>query len=218
MIRLLLVDDHPVVLSGLETALASHTDLEVVARAGSIAGARAVLAGQQVDVALVDVRLPDGTGFELLEGARDRPAPAFIMLTTFNASQYVAAAMRLGARGYLLKTAPIDEIVEAVRSVAAGGIAFVTEGDAPIERPTLNDQERRIVGGVAAGLANKQIADQMAISIRTVEWHIAKLFERFGVRSRSELAVWAARRGWLDDPSHTGVPGTTRGKSSEPIG
>ncbi|CAN5568421.1 response regulator transcription factor [soil metagenome] len=199
MIRLILVDDHPIVLGGLEAALEPHTDLEVVGRAGSVAEARALLDQQHADVALVDVRLPDGTGFALLEEAIAPPATAIIMLTTFHTGQYLAAAMRLGARGYLLKTSPIEEIVDAVHRVAGGGVAFMTGGEA-VSEPTqpLSAQEAQIVRAVAAGLTNKEIAAQLAISRRTVEWHLAKLFERLAVRSRSELAVRAALEGWLD--------------------
>ena len=136
MIRLLLVDDHPVVLDGLEAALASHGEVEVVDRAASLAGAQQALMGTQVDIALCDVRLPDGTGFELLEWGQSlaRP-PAFLMLTTFTSAQYVSTAMRLGARGYLLKTSPIDQIVDSIRRVAAARPRPIRPGLAPPARP-----------------------------------------------------------------------------------
>jgi len=196
MIRLLLVDDHPVVLGGLASALAAHPDVQIVAKAGSLSEARAALAEHDVDVALVDIRLPDGTGFEL------QPAPgsrtAFIMLTTFHTSQYLGAAMRLGAKGYLLKTSPIEDIVLAIRRVAAGGVAFLADMRASGSLgPELNPQEQQIVDAVAAGKTNKEISAQIGISVRTVEWHLAKLFDRTGVRSRSELAARAAREGWI---------------------
>lgn len=204
MIRLLLVDDHPVVLGGLEGALGGHKDLEIVARATSVAEARAVLREIEVDVALVDIRLPDGTGFELLGSATsDREAPAFVLLTTFQAPQYVAAAMRLGARGYLLKTAPTAEIVAAVRRVALGGMAFVVRGEAGqgvALPPSLTNRERQIVAAIVAGRTNKQLAHQLGVSPKTVEWHLGRLYQRVGVASRAELAVLAERGGWLDLP------------------
>jgi len=201
VIRLVLVDDHPVVLGGLEAALEAHPDLQVVGRAGSVAEARDLLGQQIPDVALLDVRLPDGSGFELLEEALVPPATAIIMLTTFHTTQYLAAAMRLGAQGYLLKTSPIEAIVDAVRRVAAGGVAFMADREALGEpTPRLSVQEVEIVRAVAAGLTNKEIAARLDLSRRTVEWHLAKLFERLAVRSRSELAVRAAQQGWLDVP------------------
>jgi DNA-binding NarL/FixJ family response regulator len=201
MIRLVLIDDHPVVIGGLGAALEPHTGLQIVGRAGSVAEARTLLAQQHADVALLDIRLPDGTGFELLEESVVPSPTAIIMLTTFHTSQYLATAMRLGAKGYLLKTAPIEEIVDAVRRVAAGGVAFMTEGEAVGDTTQrLSAQEGQIVRAVAAGLTNKEIAAQLTISRRTVEWHLAKLFERLAVRSRSELAARAVQEGWLELP------------------
>ncbi len=201
MIRLLLVDDHPVVLDGLEAALASHEGMAVVARAGSVAEARAAMRGQEIDVALVDIRLPDGTGLELLPGQEQATnAPAVILLTTFQSPQYVAKAMGLGARGFLLKTAPTDEIVDALRRVAAGGIAFQVFSDAvqTYTDPLLTIRERQIVAAIAAGQTNKEIAHHLQISPKTVEWHIARLYARLGVRSRAELVAHADRGGWLE--------------------
>lgn len=200
MIRLLLVDDHPVVLDGLAAALAAHEEMAVVGRAGSVAEARAAIQAQAVDVALVDIRLPDGTGLELLPGpSAASVAPAVIMLTTFQSPQYVAKAMELGARGFLLKTAPTEDIADAVRRVAAGGIAFhVTSDEVPTQADaSLSSRERQIVAAIVAGQTNKEIAHHLQISPRTVEWHIARLFARLGVRSRVELVVRAERGGWL---------------------
>lgn len=200
MIRLLLVDDHPVVLNGLEAALAAHEGMAVIGRAGSVAEARAAMQAHEVDVALVDIRLPDGTGFELLPGPSESAAPAVILLTTFQGPQYVAKAMKLGARGFLLKTAPTEEIVAAVRRVAAGGIAFHVDSSEvqPETGALLTSRERQIVAAIASGQTNKEIAHHLQISPKTVEWHIARLYARLGVRSRAELAAHAERGGWLE--------------------
>jgi len=122
-IRIGLVDDHPVVLDGLAAALGAVPGLEVAARAGTIAGATALLARADLDVVLLDVRLGDGNALSLL---RDRPAPGpgVVVLSSFTSGQYVAAAIRLGAQGFVLKTAPLEEVAEAVRLVAAGGSWF----------------------------------------------------------------------------------------------
>jgi len=201
MIRLLLVDDHPVVLDGLEAALAAHEGMAVVARAGSVAEAKSAMKTEEIDVALVDIRLPDGTGFELLAGLSGTTvAPAVILLTTFQSPQYVAKAMGLGAQGFLLKTAPTQEIADVVRRVAAGGIAFhVAINEAHAESgAVLSRRERQIVAAIAAGQTNKEIAHHLQISSKTVEWHIARLYARVGVRSRAELAAHAERGGWLE--------------------
>lgn len=201
MIRLLLVDDHPVVLDGLEAALAPHEGMAVVGRAGSVAQARAAMQAEEIDVALVDIRLPDGTGFELLPGqGQATAAPAVILLTTFQSPQYVAKAMGLGARGFLLKTAPTEEIVDAVRRVAAGGVSFrVESSDLQTGTETLlNDRERQIVAAITSGQTNKEMAHHLQISPKTVEWHISRLYTRLGVRSRAELVAHAERGGWLE--------------------
>lgn len=201
MIHLLLVDDHPVVLDGLEAALAAHEGMAVVGRAASVVEARAAMQAGDIDVALVDIRLPDGTGFELLPGpGKPTGAPAVILLSTFQSPQYVAKAIGLGARGFLLKTAPTEKIAEAVRRVAAGGIAFHIDSSEmqPETDALLTSRERQIVAAIASGQTNKGIAHRLQISPKTVEWHIARLYARLGVRSRAELAAHAERGGWLE--------------------
>lgn len=198
MIRLLLVDDHPVVIDGLRGTLAAHDGMAVVATASTIAEARSVIESQDVDIALVDVRLPDGTGFELLQSARP-DTPAVILLTTFQNPQYVSRAIDLGARGFLLKTAPTADIVDAVRRVASGGVVFKLDatGSESQEHPVLTGRELQIVAAVLNGKTNKEIAHELDIASKTVEWHLARVFARMNVSSRAELAVRAERGGWL---------------------
>lgn len=203
-IRVLLIDDHPVVLSGLGAALAAQPDVIVVGRASTLADARSAIDRERPDVALVDVRLPDGSGMELLEKAAAANQPAFIMVTTFDAPQYVEIAMDMGASGFLLKTAPIEEIVAAVRRVAAGGRVFSADRG-PQRRGErwhpLTERERQVVAGVVGGRSNDEISGDLDISRKTVEWHLSRLFERFDVVSRVELAMRAEREGWLDLPT-----------------
>lgn len=206
MIRLLLVDDHPVVLDGLEAALAAHGGMAVVERATSLAEARAALQRRQIDVALVDIRLPDGSGLELLPGPGAQSSPAVVLLTTFQSPQYVAKAMALGARGFLLKTAPTPDIVEAIRRVAGGGVVFRVESGPGqvVSQEVFSSRERQIVAAVVAGQTNKEIAHQLGISPKTVEWHLARLYARSGVQSRAELAAQAERSGWVEPPPEIG--------------
>jgi DNA-binding NarL/FixJ family response regulator len=123
-VRIGIVDDHPVVVDGLVAALGAVEGVEVVARAGTIREAESLLCRGGVDVVLMDVRLPDGNGLELLERTQGARAAAVIVLSSFEATQYVAAAIRFGAQGFLVKTTPLDVVTDAVRRVAAGGVAF----------------------------------------------------------------------------------------------
>ena len=123
-IRLALVDDHPVVIRGFEASLAGIPDFEVAARGGSVAEGAVLLARRDVSVLLLDIRLPDGSGLALLARTPRGSRPAVIVVSSFGARQYASGARRLGAEGFLLKTAPTADLVEAVRAVAAGGRWF----------------------------------------------------------------------------------------------
>lgn len=203
MIRIALIDDHPVVLQGLEAALATVSDVEIVARGGTFAEAFAIIERNDVDVLLLDIRLPDGNGLELLGVASRRGRPAVLILSSFRSRQYVAAALRFGAHGFLLKTTPLAELISAIRSVAAGGTAFTTdqirEGQAGFVK--LTEREREIVRLVLAGRSNDEIAVTLKTSRKTVEYHLSRLYERFGIMTRVELALRADHEGWLDMPS-----------------
>ena len=129
-IRVALVDDHPVVVSGIEAALSTTPDVEVVARAGTLAEAQALLARSDIAVVLLDIRLPDVNGLELLARTMHTSRPAVIVLSSFEARQYVAAAIRFGAQGLQLKTAPFAELVEAIRAAALGGGSIGSGGPA----------------------------------------------------------------------------------------
>ena len=201
-IRILLVDDHPLVVDGLRSALRQEPDLEVRAVAGTVAAARAALE-ERVDVVICDVRLADGSGFELLkEAASENEGPAFLMISSFNAPQYVDAARRLGAAGFVVKTAPAEQIVSAVRRVQAGGVWFDAHAaDRDGRRaPVLTQRERDVIGLIVRGRSNEEIAGDLSISRKTVEAHLSKLYARTGAMTRTELAVLAERGGWLDVP------------------
>jgi DNA-binding NarL/FixJ family response regulator len=199
-VRIGIVDDHPVVVGGLAAALDAVEGLEVVARAGTIRDAEGLLARDGLDVILMDVRLPDGNGLELLERTGGTRTAAVIVLSSFEATQYVAAAVRFGAQGFLVKTAPLDEVVDAVRRVAAGGSAFsagqLREGiKGPVQ---LRPRERDVLRRVLAGQSNDEIAAGLQTSRKTVEKNLSQLFQRFGVASRLELGLRAEREAWLE--------------------
>jgi DNA-binding NarL/FixJ family response regulator len=207
-IRLALVDDHPVVLSGLDAALGTVEGLEVVAFAASMSEARGLLERADIDVMLLDVRLPDGNGIELLraEGRGDRPA--IIVLSSFRNRQYVAAAIRFGAQGFLLKSTPLRELVDAIERVAAGGSTFTADQlrDSQSGYVSLTKREREILALMLRGLSNDEIAARIKVSRKTIEVHLSRLYERFGVMGRVELALRVDHEGWLELNPSEGKP------------
>jgi DNA-binding NarL/FixJ family response regulator len=199
VIRVAVVDDHPVVTEGLASALRQSPDIEVAWTAGSLDGARRALAVHApVDVVLLDVRLPDGSGLDLLPGQRE-DRPAFLVLSSWDRPQYAAAAFKRGAAGYLLKVAPLPEIVAAIHKAASGGLAFEARQLASVRgTKVLTPREVEVVGLVAEGLSNDEIAMRLGIARKTVEAYLTRLFERWGFTTRTELALWAEREGWLE--------------------
>ncbi|NJD26692.1 MAG: response regulator transcription factor [Chloroflexi bacterium] len=201
-IRVALVDDHPVVIGGLQAALGSIDDVEIVGRGGTIAEGRALLARDDIDVVLLDVRLPDGNGIELVAQSSRDDGPAVLILSSFETPQYVAAALRFGAMGFLLKTAPLDELVSAIRRVANGESLFTTEQvrQGRTGLAVLTQREREVLRLLLEGHSNDEIGRRIGAARKTVEKHLLHMFHRFGVASRTELAIRADREGWLDVP------------------
>jgi DNA-binding NarL/FixJ family response regulator len=156
-----------------------------------------------VDIVLLDLRLGQKSGLELLAdpgGAATRPA--IVILTAFDQPEYVAAASRLGAAGFVVKTAPIAQLVDAIRRAAAGATFGAALGDAgAATEPTLTSREQEIVRCTVEGLSNDEIGGALSISRKTVEGHMSRLFARVGVASRAELAARAVVEGWLDVPT-----------------
>lgn len=195
VIRVAVVDDHPLVREGTAAIVARADDMEIAGVAGSLDELRPMLDGS-VDVLLLDLRLGQESGFELLRGSAGVTLPAVVCLTSYDYPQYADAAMRLGASGFVVKTAPTSELLDAVRRVAAGGMAF---GIRPGRGVVLSDRERQVVQLIVAGASNDEIGAQLGISARTVESHLRRLFDRTQVASRTELASRALREGWLED-------------------
>ena len=198
---------------GTAAILRAQPDMDVVSVAPTLETARAagLFDRKRVDVVLLDIRLGADSGLRALSqaGAGDpteappfgEPGdrPAIIVLTAYDYPQYAEAALRLGAAGFVLKTAPLPELVDAIRRVAAGGLAFaVRPTSAGLAR--LSPREHDVVRLVADGRTNDEIGSALQIGSKTVETHLARLFERLGVASRTELAMRAVREGWLDVP------------------
>jgi DNA-binding NarL/FixJ family response regulator len=194
VIRVAVVDDHPLVREGTAAIVERAEDMAIAGVAGSLDELRLVLdAG--VDVLLLDLRLGEESGFDLLrDGAA--PMPAVVVLTSYDYPQYVDAALRLGAAGFVVKTAPTAELLDAIRRAASGGMHF---GVRPGNGVAVTDRERDVLRLVVDGASNDEIGARLGISSRTAESHLRRLFERFAVASRTELAARALREGWLED-------------------
>jgi DNA-binding NarL/FixJ family response regulator len=196
-IRVAIVDDHPVVRDGTAVLLAAQPGLVIAGTAASLDEARGLLDPAAVDVLLLDIRLGTASGLSLLQG--DEPRPAVVVLTAYDYPQYAAAALRLGAAGFVVKTAPVAQLVAAIRSAAAGGLAFASRPD-PAAAAPLSRREIEVVRLVVDGRSNDEIGAALGITTKTVEGHLRRLFERLAVQSRTELATRALREGWLEVP------------------
>jgi DNA-binding NarL/FixJ family response regulator len=195
-IRVAVVDDHPVVREGTAAIVEQAPDLELVGTAANVDEAAPLLDATRVDVLLLDLRLGQEFGFRLLEGRGVRPA--VVVVTSYDYPQYVDAALRMGAAGYVLKTAPVAELLDAIRRAAAGKLAFNLRPGTGA--PPLSARERQVVAAVSDGLSNDEVAARLGIAPRTVESHLRRLFDRHGLASRTELATRALREGWLEIP------------------
>ena len=193
MIRVAVVDDHPLVREGTAALVDRQEDMEIAGVAGSLDELRPILEAGSTDVLLLDLRLGQESGFELLRS--DVAMPAVVVVTSYDYPQYADAALRLGAAGFVVKTAPTAELLDAIRRAAAGGLAF---GVRPGGGVTLSGREREVLQLVVDGASNDEIGARLGISSRTVESHLRRLFERFGLASRTELAARALREGWLE--------------------
>jgi DNA-binding NarL/FixJ family response regulator len=201
-IRVAIVDDHPVVREGTAALLEREPGLVVVGTAGRLDEAGDLLDPERVDVLLLDIRLGVESGLELLRSGRPGSSaalPAVVVVTAYDYPQYVDAALRLGAAGLVLKTAPLSELVEAIRRAAAGGLAFERRpGGGSVVR--LTARERDVVRLLVDGRTNDEIGAALGIGARTVETHLRRLFERLDCASRTELVARALREGWLEVP------------------
>jgi DNA-binding NarL/FixJ family response regulator len=200
-IRILLVDDHPAILDAVGAGVRGAPDLVLAGTARSLEQARQAMAADPVDVVVTDVQLAgEAEGLRVLDAAGP-DGPAVLLLSSFDQAPLVRTAFERGAAGYLLKTSEVDEILDAIRTVAAGGTAFSASmlraiRSAP-RRPS--DREIEVLTLVCAGASNDEIGVQLGVTEKTVESHLRRLFDRYGVLSRTELAVLALREGWVTE-------------------
>jgi DNA-binding NarL/FixJ family response regulator len=211
-VRVVVVEDHPIVVTGLAGLLAGAADMQLVGQAATLAEARPLVVPGACDVVLLDLRLPDGNGIELLEeAASSDDAPGFIVLSSFMTPEYVSAALALGASGFLLKTTEAGEILDGIRAVAQGRLAYSVDQLRSAQLAAwapLTPRERDLLAGVVAGRTNDEIAGGLGLSGKTVEKQLARLFARFGVSSRTDLALAVERGAVLDLPTKHPRPGS----------
>ena len=204
MIRVVIVDDHAVVRAGLEQVIALADDISVV---GSVAdGSEAVQAAQAGDaeVVLMDLSMPGVGGVEATRLVlAERPETRVLVLTSFSDRDTILEALDAGACGYVLKDVEPDELLRAIRAAARGEAplspraaqALLSAQREPDPLAGLSEREREVLGLVAAGLSNKQIAARLGISEKTVKAHLTRVFRTIGVFDRTQAALWAHRHG-----------------------
>ncbi len=216
VIRVYLLDDHEVVRRGLRDLLEREGDIEVVGESASAEEAARRIPALRPHVAVLDARLPDGSGIDVCRDVRSvDPSIRALILTSYEDDEALFAAIMAGASGYVLKQVRGNDLVEAVRTVAAGQSLLdpaitqrvldrIRRGpDQPAELAALTEQERRILELIAEGLTNRQIAGRMFLAEKTVKNYVSSLLSKLGLERRTQAAVLAARL-FGPDGNHTG--------------
>ena len=199
--RIVVADDHQVVRAGLKMLLDAEEDFEVVAEAGDVASATRTVLGYKPDVLVLDLNMPDGSSLAAIpKMLSDSPSTSIVVLTMQEDPAFASEALQAGARGYVLKEAADSELVEAVRTAAAGrtylhpelGAKIAAEPPKPAGPPDdLTEREVEILKLIALGHTNTEIAEQLFLSVRTVESHRARIQQKTGVGTRAELVRYA---------------------------
>jgi DNA-binding NarL/FixJ family response regulator len=212
--RVFLVDDHGVFRSGVRAELASETDIQVVGEAGAVAAAITGILQSAPDVVLLDVHMPAGGGIAVLRGVADaapEKSPVFLALSVSDAAEDVIATIRAGARGYVTKTIGGPELADSVRRVAEGDAVFSPRlagfvldsftGKSPVPEPhldpeldSLTPREMEVLRLLARGFTYREIAEDLVISIKTVETHASNVLRKTQQSNRNALTRWAANR------------------------
>jgi DNA-binding NarL/FixJ family response regulator len=212
-IRVFLLDDHEIVRLGVRDLLEGQPDIKVIGEAGTAASALARIPALKPDVAVLDVRLPDGDGVSVCREIRSRmPEVACLMLTSFGDDEALFDAVMAGAAGYVLKQIRGTDLVGAVRTVASGQSMLDPKAasqlmarlrDASQKRDPLEGltgQERRILELIGEGLTNRQIGERLFLAEKTVKNYVSALFQKLGMERRTQAAAYAARL--FDEPGH----------------
>jgi len=203
MIRVLLVEDHGLVRAGLERLLSRVEDVEVVGGAADGAEAIRLVADTNPDVVLMDLSMPNVDGIEATRKiVAARPQAQVVVLTSVIDRERILAALDAGAVGYLLKDSEPQVLIEGIRSASRGesplspkAARTLLTARAERDRPELSERERQVLGCVAQGKPNKQIARELGISEKTVKTHLTRVFQQIGVTDRTQAALWARENG-----------------------
>jgi DNA-binding NarL/FixJ family response regulator len=205
-IRVLLVDDHQVVRRGLRTFLEVQDDIEVVGEASEGDEGVALTEELRPDVVLMDVKMPGADGIEALRRLRDLGHPARVLIvTSFTEQRTVVPALRAGAAGYVYKDVDPEALADAIRSVHAGHVLLQPEvagallsdenGGGTGRGPALTDREHEVLGLIADGHSNREIARTLVLSEKTVKTHVSNILMKLDVADRTQAALWAVRHG-----------------------
>ena len=208
-IRVLLADDHHIVRAGIRQLLESARDLQVIAEAGDGEEAQVLIEKNKPDVAVLDIQMPKASGIEVTRWVRAHlPEVGVLILTAYNDDPYVMAVLQAGANGYVLKTAQADELIQAVRDVYEGKstldpavtrklMSNLFKRPEKITAEPLTDRELDVLRLAAKGFTNKAIGMQLGISDRTVQGHLAHIFDKMHATSRTEAVMRAVALGWI---------------------
>ena len=206
-IRVLVVDDHPVVRQGLRSFLASREGIEVVGEAADGEAAVAEADRLRPDVVLLDLSMPGGGGLDAIGRIRvGGTGPAVLVLTSFSGDDQVLPAVRAGASGYLLKDVPVAELEAAIRALHAGGswldpsvagtvMGEVARPQAPSGLDLLTPREREVLGLLGEGLSNRQLAERLYVAEKTVKTHVSAVLAKLGLADRTQAALYAVQHG-----------------------
>ncbi len=213
-IKVLLAEDHVIVREGTRQLVQRETDMEVVGEAGDGQEAVELTSKLRPDVVIMDIAMPRLNGIEATRQIKALyPLTAILILTAYDNDQYIFALLEAGAAGYLLKNARGRELIDAIRAVHAGESVLyptiarrvighlVSPFSSPAEVPavgSLSDREMEVLKLAAKGISNKDIAEQLSLSPRTVQAHLGNIFNKLGVGSRTEAVLYGLRKGWFN--------------------
>jgi DNA-binding NarL/FixJ family response regulator len=213
-IRIVLADDHPIVLDGLRNLIRAESDLQLVGEAASGLSALKIIREQRPDVAVLDISMPELNGILLsrrLNG--EMPGLRLLVLTLHEDRAYLNQALEAGVRGYVLKRSAVENLVQAIRAVMVGGLYIdpaivgrVFESKQVNKRlaarkgvaPALTDREADVLKMAALGFTNKEIASRLDVGVKSIETYKARGLEKLGLKTRAELVRYASGQGWLD--------------------
>ena len=211
-IRVLLAEDHVIVREGTRELVQHEPDMEVVGEASDGEEAIQLAAKLRPDVVIMDIAMPKLNGIEATKQIKELyPATAVLVLTAYDDDQYIFALLEAGAAGYLLKNVRGRELIDAIRAVYAGESVLhpaitrkVIESFLPAGKPAerriaepLSEREMEVIKLAGRGMSNKDIAEELSLSVRTVQSHLGNIFNKLGVGSRTEAVLYALKKGWV---------------------